>query len=256
MDKRAFLAGVALQALRGAEPAPAFEVASIRKSAPLIPPAAGPDAPPPPPPPPGHRTSPTSLILERVTLRYCLQWATGIRGTMISGPDWISFENYDISARTSSPVAPEMLKPMLVRLLTERFHLEMRRETKEVRVTGLVRGSGELKLRPSAAGTGNSRKMTPGPNAAMRMAVTGTGLEMLEGILSFPMWDPVVNLTGLDGKYDFTYDRPPMDPLNRDGWLSDIRVSLEKQLGLTVASRKAPVETLVIDRAERNPIEN
>jgi uncharacterized protein (TIGR03435 family) len=259
VERRIFLAGAAaaVSAARAADLAPAFEVASIRKSAPLIPPrGAGPDAPPPPPPPPGHRTSPTSLILERVTLKYCLQWTTGVRGTMISGPDWIHFENYDISARTASPVAVEMLKPMLLHLLTERFQLGMRREAKEVRVTGLVLGAGGLKLRPSAPGAESSREFTPAPNAAMRLVAVGTGLDFLEGLLSFPMWDPVVNLTGLDGKYDFTYERPPMDPLNRDGWLSDIRVSLEKQLGLTVAGRKAPVETIVIDRAERNPIEN
>jgi uncharacterized protein (TIGR03435 family) len=250
------MAAAALWTARADEAAPAFEVASIRKSAPFVPPSAGPDQPPPPPPPPSLRTSPTSLILERVTLQYCLQWATGVRSSMISGPDWIAFENYDISARAGSPVAVDALKPMLVRLLTERFQLSMRREMKEMRVTGLVRGSGELKVRASTPGMETSRKFSPIPGAGMRVVATGSSLDLLEGLLSFPMWDPVVNLTGLDDRYDFTYERPPMDPLNREGWLSDIRVSLEKQLGLTVASRKAPVETLVIDRAERSPIEN
>jgi uncharacterized protein (TIGR03435 family) len=194
--------------------------------------------------------------MERVSIRFCLQWATGVRGPMITVPENVAYEHFDISARTGAPVTLEALKPMLVRLLTERFRMSIRRETKETRVTALVRATGELKLRPSAPGTESSRNFTPSPNAGMRLKATGTGLDVLEGLLSFPMWDPVVNLTGLEGKYDFTYDRPPMDPLNKDGWLSDIRTALEKQLGLTVASRKAPVEMVVVERAESNPIEN
>jgi uncharacterized protein (TIGR03435 family) len=194
--------------------------------------------------------------MERVSIRFCMQWATGVRGPLITVPENVAHENFDISARTGAPVALESIKPMLVRLLTDRFRMTVRRETKETRVTALVRGPGDLKLRPAGPGAQTSRNFTPSANAAMRLSVTATGLDVLEGILSFPMWDPVVNLTGLDGKYDFTYDRPAMDPLNRDGWLSDIRVSLEKQLGLTLAGRKAPVESIVIERSDSQPIEN
>jgi uncharacterized protein (TIGR03435 family) len=75
---------------------------------------------------------------------------------------------------------------------------------------------------------------------------------------------PVVNMTGLWGRYDFVVvpeapgegrgeggdSSPPDDPL------AAYKRILPSELGLTLESRKAPVEVLVIDHADKTPTEN
>jgi hypothetical protein len=43
----------------------------------------------------------------------------------------------------------------------------------------------------------------------LRIDATNTGLAYLERTLWLPVWDPVVNLTGLTGGFDFVFVRPP-----------------------------------------------
>jgi len=66
----------------------------------------------------------------------------------------------------------------------------------------------------------------------------------------------VVNRTGLTGGFDFTFERPPQDPANRDGWLSNIQASLRKQLGMSLSAQRAPVDTINVVRGSQDPIEN
>jgi uncharacterized protein (TIGR03435 family) len=63
-------------------------------------------------------------------------------------------------------------------------------------------------------------------------------------------------MTGFTGGFDFVYERPPRDPANGSSWFDDIQASVQAQLGLKLERRKAPMEFLVIDRAEKKPVEN
>jgi len=100
----------------------------------------------------------------------------------------------------------------------------------------------------------------------------GVDLGFLAGSLSNQLGRPVIDKTGLTGKYDFelkwTPDPgqpaampfgppppgvelpPPPDPKG-----PSIFTALQEQLGLRLESQKAPVDILVIDRAEK-PSEN
>jgi uncharacterized protein (TIGR03435 family) len=64
---------------------------------------------------------------------------------------------------------------------------------------------------------------------------------------------PVFNKTGLLGTYDFDLDmkiEPGVPSFNR--WQS----VLTEQLGLKLEARKAPVEGIVVDSADRVPVAN
>lgn len=68
---------------------------------------------------------------------------------------------------------------------------------------------------------------------------------------------PVVDLTGLEGRYDFKLSWLPQQL--RDASLTGgptIFEALETQLGLKLERRKLVVPTVVIDRVERIPTDN
>jgi len=99
-------------------------------------------------------------------------------------------------------------------------------------------------------------------------------MENLADELSARLGRPVVDRTGLPGAYDFTLawtmetgggiprTGPPPDmietrdsPILADAGVA-IFTALPAQLGLRLEPRRGPVETLVVDKAERVPTEN
>jgi uncharacterized protein (TIGR03435 family) len=79
----------------------------------------------------------------------------------------------------------------------------------------------------------------------------------LADILDGSCPDPVVNLTGLKGRYDFTLDISSYLGSIQPGDLpSVLNEALQQQLGLNLVYRKASLEVLVIDHVEKAPEEN
>ncbi len=67
---------------------------------------------------------------------------------------------------------------------------------------------------------------------------------------------PVVDETGLTGKYDFNLDfttRGPDAPADAPPGLF---TAVQQQLGLRLEQKKIPMDVLVVDRAEKTPKEN
>jgi uncharacterized protein (TIGR03435 family) len=216
--------------------------------------------PPLPPPPPEMRATPGGVTVARTTLQYVLQWAYEMRPWQISGPDWMRSQRYDIVAKTAVPVETAQLRKMLQTLLVERFRMGVRREMRDAPVMALVVAKGGPRLTQSTS-EGNpaisfSLPSGPLPGGSMHWDCQRASLKVLEGFLSTPDWDPVVEMTGLTGGFDFKFTRPQRDPENPGSWLGDVQASLQDQLGLKLERRRAPLEYLLIDKAEKTPIEN
>ena len=84
----------------------------------------------------------------------------------------------------------------------------------------------------------------------------GVPIETLAIVLSNMAGRPVVDKTGLTGRYDIHLEQPKA--LATDGteeFRTSIFTTVQEQLGLRMESAKEPVEVLVIDRVER-PSEN
>jgi len=234
-----------------------FEVATVKlDKRPLFALGGGNANMPPPPPPPAVRPSPNGITILGANLKYCLQWAYNLKSWQISGPDWINTERYEISARTAAPVEMDELRIMLRALLNERLRMKVRIEKKVAPVMGIVRGPGEPNLQPSAPG--KSLKTLPSfqGGGAIRMVYESAPVSILEGFLSMPMWDPALDMTGLTGVYDFTFERPGRDADNPDSWGSDIKAALERQLGLKLEPRRTPMDFLIVEQAGKTPVEN
>jgi uncharacterized protein (TIGR03435 family) len=234
-------------------------------------------------PMPGSRISATN-----VTLKMLIQRAYDLQDFQISGgQEWIETARYNIEAKPDSPAGPNEWKEMLKNLLAERFHLALHRETKQLPVYALALAKKHGKLGPGMVESKDGGCVArdpskPGPQDPGQPPFCGNvlgGLSQLTGtaatpgdiapMLSVYVGREVLDKTGLTGKYDitlkFTPDEnqlarwrmpgaPPL-PAPADASGPSLFTALQEQLGLKLEPQKAPVDILVIDRAEK-PSEN
>jgi uncharacterized protein (TIGR03435 family) len=173
------------------------------------------------------------------------------------GPNWLDTEKYDIQAKAGSALKVWRMRLMLQSLLAERFRLALHRETKEEPIYELVVAKGGPKIEPAAGAK------TPGHLRVGTGQLTGIAapISWLTQSLSGNLDRYVVDKTGLNGNYNFTLQWTPdmgqlpqqrpdaLPPPDASG--PSIFTALQEQLGLQLKSEKGPVETLVIDHAER-----
>jgi uncharacterized protein (TIGR03435 family) len=206
---------------------------------------------------------PGSLIMSNVRFTRVMQWAYRVQDYQITGPGWINDERFDIVAKAATPVPENQLRIMLQELLAERFKLALHRQTKEMQAYVVTIGKEGHKLTESTT----EGPMDVKPTGMFRATVLRADLDEVASMLSTPLQTPVLNLTGLKGRYDFSADlaehvTPELLNTKRPGpeMIQDmiaIAISaMRKQLGLNVELRKVPVELLVIDHAEKAPTEN
>ncbi len=138
-------------------------------------------------------------------------------------------------------------------LLAERFHLKVHHETREMPVYDLVVMKGGPKFRESLAPEASPSLAMGGPRAWNRLQVTAGDMAQLAQHLSLfhEVGRPVVDKTGLPGRYDYTAKIAAGIPSGDDPELQSIFAALQNQLGLKLEPSKANIEVLVVDTAER-----
>jgi uncharacterized protein (TIGR03435 family) len=252
MRKFAFCSLLAVSALAQN---PAFDVASVKinRQQPFVDSAL--------------RVSGDSLTMRNRNLRVIAAWAYNLQWSQIAGPPWIDSDRFDIVAKAAKPLSEDEIRPMLQALLAERFHFESHRETRQVEVLALTVPKGGHKMTPS--------KKTEGPAAPRQdpergMVIEGITLaEVCENMSHDAHRVPIVDLTGLTGRFDFTFNIRKYQDAMRARLMSEPRPANENELivsfiqdllsgelGLNLEQRRAPVEFLVIDRADQKPAEN
>ena len=205
------------------------------------------------------------------TLKTLIAAAYNLHPHAISGgAEWVDSERYDILARTpgaSRPSLDEQLS-MLRSLLEERFRLQFHRERKELSIYALTVAKDGPKLKPPTPVTSPQGApplvfvlSTQGASLPGRDATMGE----LASVMQRALLDrPVVDQTGMSGRYDFDLEFLPDESqfggLNR--WqavegrpLPDLFAAVQRQLGLRLQATRGPVDTLAIDHAEK-PSEN
>jgi uncharacterized protein (TIGR03435 family) len=264
----------------GARQEAAFEVASVRPNAS----AANSEL----------RALPNGrLIATNVTLRRLIQRAYKLHDAQIIGaPEWAASERVDVDARMATPPAggPDAVFPLLQPLLAERFRLRAHMETRELPAYVLIVAERDRRLgpqiRPTTADCSRASTLTQEeiranardgwPPCGMAYTVSyvvsrGTGNELAQtrirrsgttmGDFAAALQDgldrPVVDSTGLDGRFDVEYSHSPQpttaaapdSPFGPPPPM--LFVALEEQLGMKLESRRAQVPVLVIERVER-----
>ncbi len=218
-----------------------------------------------------------------VPLRGMITFAYDVRDFQISGgPGWVGTERFDVMARPDRAAvdgpddfakmndhqrktARIQISERLRALLADRFQLTVHKEIKEQPIYALVLAKNGPKLQETKE-TGTQQSMMTNRGRSQGHAIP---MEMLAQVLSGLMGRPVVDKTGLTGKYDFVLEWTPDAGADAraqgfgDGITSPapapggptIFTALQEQLGLRLEAQKGPVQNIVIDRAEK-PSEN
>jgi uncharacterized protein (TIGR03435 family) len=192
------------------------------------------------------------FFMHNVTFKNIIATAFGIDPDRISsGLDWPDSQMYDIDAKVpgSDRLTYEQIKPLLKKLVQDRFGLTFHRETRTVSGYALVIAKGAPKLQPAKPDEDSSGYLVPNGLKMQNMS-----LEALATWLARPAGRPVADQTGIKGNFDFKLDYANMNDANSS--LPDIFTALQEQLGLKLIPQKIPIEIFVIDHADRIPTEN
>jgi uncharacterized protein (TIGR03435 family) len=181
----------------------------------------------------------------------------------VSGPAWIGDERFDISAKAADAVGEQQLRGILQNLLSDRFKIALHREKKVLPFYALLVAKNGPKL--AAGQTDGKSVLEP---KGMGLAAHDTSLsevaDLLTQIATRLNLPPVIDMTGLKGRFNFTVDGTDLlqsigagsatpDP---SAIMVGVTEILQEQLGLRAELRKAPTDVLIVDRAEKLPTEN
>ena len=264
-----------------AQSPPRFEEASIRPS------------PRPPTGPVGVRIGPTQARFIFVSLKSYIGAAYEVRE--VSGPAWMATEIFDIVAKMpENGAGVDQVPAMLRTLLEERFHLRTHRESRELPAYALELATGRPALlrlpdepppagpftvESGPAGGGQVRTLGDGGSFAIsanRFEATRVTMGRLADLLGPFVDRPIVDRTGLEGRYTVALELTPDDfqalmarsvaaagyprapeELRRGDAAAPVAVpeALER-VGLKLRPFRAPFEVLVVDSIDRTPTAN
>jgi uncharacterized protein (TIGR03435 family) len=199
---------------------------------------------------PGGRTTATNI-----TIRELIRLAYTVKDYQIEhAPGWVDTDRFDINGKNTSGKNTSLddEKALIRTLLTDRFHLAVRRETRQRPVYLLVVGKDGPKLTPHNDGTGSGTRKTCGQLKGTRLT-----MDTIATVLSRQLDRDVLNQTNLPGKYDFQLDwTPDSGPCSDDAPVRPAFVTaIQQQLGLKLEAGKGPAEYLIVEHIER-PTEN
>ena len=214
----------------------------------------------------------------------------------LAAPEWLNDSRFDLQATIPAGARTDQIPEMLQALLAQRFAFVAHRESREVSGHALVvRGNGaklremtsqeleELaRLRQSGKPEAQTIRtetsaftFTPTAAGSIRAEVKGMSMSELARDLTGAVGRPVVDRTGLTGRYHFTLEMPmpdsasltgrgvgaagsgpaagASDPRGMVGMIMSGMVDAVQQLGLRLESDRIPVEVIVVDKMSRTP---
>jgi len=203
-----------------------------------------------------------------VSLRNLIMRAYGMKDYQVEAPDWLRTERFDVAAKYPSDIPKSTegfvaaSQVMMQKMLQDEFKLAVHHETKNLPVYALVIGKSGIKFKEVPDRGSHNQD-----NSNMHYTGSCVTMTAFADFLARRMELPVLDETGLKGYYDLTLEwvpepRQPGDgrgdaPIETDlpkG--APLPIAIEEQLGLRLQTRKAPLDVLVVDHAERVAVEN
>jgi uncharacterized protein (TIGR03435 family) len=223
--------------------------------------------------------NPGRIEVIGITMKEMLNFAYGVEEEIITGgPKWTDTDHFDLIAKTPSPVPVDDMRPMLRNLIVQKFKLTFHNADQPMPVFALTVSKRTPKLKDADPSNRSACKRTPGDGTVTYACQNTTMAQLAEKVRDAApgyIIHPVVDLTGLNGAFDFAIvwtpsqliggaagrggaDQPPGGASvasTPTGGLTFFE-AIDKQLGLKLESQKYPQPVMVIDHLERLPAGN
>jgi uncharacterized protein (TIGR03435 family) len=204
-----------------------------------------------------------TLVIKNLTLGFIMSFAYDLPLRQITGePGWMDTDKWDIEAKADTPGAlnNSQLKLMMQKLFAERFGLQVHEEKRKMAAYVLsVSKNGPKMTKTTDASLSPSQLLYPQGVIIAKSVPIAVLAQMLQDYI---LGQPVVDKTGLEGRWDFTLrwtpdetqfpDAPesvrrPADDAN--AW-PPLFTAIQEQLGLKLETQKADVPVLVVDHVD------
>jgi uncharacterized protein (TIGR03435 family) len=193
------------------------------------------------------------LHITGQTLHHILMQAFGMEYYQITGgPAWLDVDRFDIEAKAEGEPTKDQMMAMLRALLADRFQLKSHRQEAEGNVYVLTVAKGGHKLKPP---TGERTfiglyREDPPTETGVHYSLAGkkASLDLIAKRFASELHHPVIDRTGIQGEFDFKVSYAIGD--NPESGVP-LELAVQEQLGLKLEAAKGPVETLVVDHAEK-----
>jgi uncharacterized protein (TIGR03435 family) len=245
-----------------------FEVASVKSMPPLAP-----DGPHPVPFQGGPGTPDPERLVIRSTLRLLVSRAFGVEPFRTFGPAWMDSSMYEVIAKVPPGASSEQVNVMLQNLLADRLELKAHRETRTLQVYVLTIDKKGFKLKPSddrdtkppvTRIVPDSEGFLPVPAGmgvialprAGHMRISGSHATIAQMSPFLQLDRPMLDETGLKEKYDFHLDFASASATADSDPAPPLYSALRDQMGLALREDKVPLDVIVIDSADREPLPN
>lgn len=198
------------------------------------------------------------VALQDMTVRQMLLLGYGVQTSQLAGlPDWAATTRWDVDGLPDVEGRPSLrqLQGMVRKLLAERFGLQLHHEQREMAVFALTAAKGDPNKGDSKMIANTSdpngwlQQRTKKDNGRHMEEFRNASMAELAIVLQYYVDLPVVDQTGLKGRYDFNLqwtvdDAQATAPDAPPGLFTAIR----DQIGLKLERVKAPADVLVIDK--------
>jgi len=213
----------------------------------------------------------TNDTLERMLMFQYQPELQNDSNRILGGPDWARTLVWDVRAKVadsdipewsklshdSSVAAKERRRATVQAMFAERFKLKTHIETREGTIYALVVAKDGLKIKHSDSDAPPQMEMRGMGHVTIHRAEIGA----LAPMFARELGHPVVDQTGLSGKYDLTLDwassqgAPGGDAAPASDSAPSLFTAVQEQLGLKLEAQKGPIEYLVIDSAEKPSVD-
>jgi uncharacterized protein (TIGR03435 family) len=183
---------------------------------------------------------------------------------IVGAPDWMNSDKFDIEAKPDTPGQPSgpQLKEMVQKLLADRFALKFHNDQREMAAYVLTVGKDGAKMKQNTDNPNGLPGLFFGPIGTLH--VMNATMQNFTSLMQSTVLDrPVVDKTGLTGRWDFTLKwTPDESQFTSVGWkvpassaddanaAPPLFTAIQEQLDLKLEAQKTQVPVLVIDHVD------
>jgi len=189
------------------------------------------------------------------------------KSAVTGGPAWVYSQNFDVEAKAAAALHEKFkgaqYGPMVQTMLRDRFNLQVHRESRQVPAYVMTIGNPETvrtsivvpPMPPADFPAWMKRETQVRPDRT-GLAFESAAMSDLTGYLQVRLKRPVIDKTGLTGKYNFGITGKDVARFDGSASTEVFIAAMEQQLGLTLVSQNAPIDVVVIDYAQEPTLDS